>query len=263
MEIILIYLLVGAIAGLIAGLFGVGGGLIIVPVLVYLFTRQGMDPDILVHLAVGTSLATIVFTSISSVYAHHKRAAVRWDVFWWLTPGIVVGALIGAMVADWMPSIALRRFFALFEWFVAIQLLLSTQANASRSVPGRVGLLAAGNIIGTFSSIVGIGGGTLTVPFLVWCNVAMRKAVATSSACGLPIAIAGTTGFVILGWSTTGGLEWSLGYLYLPALVGIVASSMLFAPLGARLAHSLPADKLKRVFGLFLLGLGAYMFLSA
>jgi len=262
MDIILLYLLVGAIAGLIAGLFGVGGGLVIVPVLVYLFTQQGMDPDSLVHLAVGTSLATIVFTSISSVYAHHKHGAVRWDLFWRLTPGIVVGALLGAVIADEMPANILRRFFALFEWFVAIQLLLNTRANASRRLPGRVGLFAAGNIIGSVSSVVGIGGGTLTVPFLVWCNVAMRKAVATSSACGLPIAIAGAAGFIVTGWSATTSLKWSLGYLYLPALLGIVASSVMFAPLGARLAHRLPADKLKRLFGLFLLCLGAYMFLS-
>jgi len=262
MDIILIYLAVGAIAGLLAGLFGVGGGLIIVPVLVYLFTSQGMAPAILVHMAVGTSLATIVFTSISSVRAHHKRGAVRWDLFWRLTPGIVVGALLGAVVADWMPSLVLRRFFALFEWFVGVQLLLNIRTNPHRDVPGRAGLFVAGNVIGTVSSIVGIGGGTLTVPFLAWCNVAMRKAVATSSACGLPIAIAGAVGFVVLGWSPTSGLQWSLGYLYLPALFGIAASSIAFAPLGARLAHSLPPDKLKRLFGLFLLALGTYMFLS-
>ena len=263
MDILVIYLLVGAIAGLIAGLFGVGGGLIIVPVLVFLFSRQGMDPTILVHLAVGTSLASIIFTSISSVRAHHKRGAVRWDLFWKLTPGIIIGAWVGAVVADWMPSLVLRRFFAVFEWIVAIQLLLNTRTNPHREVPGRIGLFTAGNIIGAISSIVGIGGGTMTVPFLVWCNVAMKKAVATSSACGLPIAVAGAVGFVLTGWASTQGLAWSLGYLYLPALVGIVASSIVFAPLGARLAHSLPAGKLKRLFGVFLLVLGSCMFLSA
>ena len=262
MDIILVYLLVGAIAGLIAGLFGVGGGLVIVPVLVYMFTRQNMSSDILVHMAVGTSLATIVFTSISSVYAHHKHGAVRWDLFWQLTPGIVIGALLGAVIADEMPSNMLRRFFAVFEWLVALQLLFNTRANPTRGLPGRVGLFAAGNFIGSVSSVVGIGGGTLTVPFLVWCNVVMRKAVATSSACGLPIAIAGATGFIVTGWSTTASLEWNLGYLYLPALLGVVTSSVIFAPLGARLAHRLPADKLKRLFGLFLLCLGTYMFLS-
>lgn len=263
MDVILIYLLAGTFAGLIAGLFGVGGGLIIVPVLVFLFTRQGFDQEYLVHLAVGTSLATIVFTSISSVYAHHRRGAVVWIVFWQLTPGIVIGALIGAVVADWMPSIVLRRFFAVFEWLVAIQLLLNTQSKPSRRVPGRAGLFGTGGLIGVVSSIVGIGGGTMTVPFLVWCNVTMQKAVATSSACGLPIAIAGAIGFVFLGWETTGDMTWALGYLYLPAMLGIVAASVIFAPLGARLAHYLPADKLKRLFGIFLLILGSYMFLSA
>jgi uncharacterized membrane protein YfcA len=262
METLLIYLAVGAFAGLIAGLFGVGGGLVIVPVLVYVFTQQGMEPDLLVHMAIGTSLATIVFTSISSVYAHHKRGAVLWRVFWQLTPGIVIGALLGAVIADWMPSIVLRRFFAVFEWFVGLQMLLNRQANPGRIVPGTAGLFSAGGVIGTVSSIVGIGGGTLTVPFLVWCNTSMKNAVATSSACGLPIAMAGTVGFVMTGWSVTADLQWSLGYLYLPALFGVVASSVLFAPLGAKLAHSLPGEKLKRLFGLFLLALGSYMFIS-
>ena len=262
METLLIYLAVGAFAGLIAGLFGVGGGLVIVPVLVYVFTQQAMDASVLVHMAIGTSLATIVFTSISSVYAHHQRGAVLWGVFWRLTPGIVVGALLGALIADWMPSIVLRRFFAVFEWFVGLQMLFNKKPNPGRIVPGQTGLLAAGGVIGTVSSIVGIGGGTLTVPFLVWCNTAMRNAVATSSACGLPIAVAGALGFVMTGWSQTSQLQWSLGYLYLPALLGVVASSILFAPLGAKLAHSLPGDKLKRLFGFFLLGLGSYMFIS-
>jgi hypothetical protein len=262
MEILLIYLAVGAFAGLIAGLFGVGGGLVIVPVLVYVFTQQGMDQGILVHMAIGTSLATIVFTSISSVRSHHKRGAVLWQVFWRLTPGIIVGALLGALIADWMPSSVLRRFFAIFEWFVGIQMIINRQTNPGREVPGPLGLLGAGGVIGTVSSIVGIGGGTLTVPFLVWCNTAMKNAVATSSACGLPIAMAGAVGFIVTGWSATESVKWSLGYLYLPALIGVAAFSILFAPLGARLAHSLPGAKLRRLFGIFLLGLGTYMFLS-
>jgi uncharacterized membrane protein YfcA len=262
METLLIYMAVGAFAGLIAGLFGVGGGLVIVPVLVYVFSHQGMDASELVHMAIGTSLATIVFTSISSVVAHHKRGAVLWPVFWRLTPGIVVGALLGAVIADWMPSIALRRFFAVFEWFVGIQMIINRQTNPGRVIPGPLGLLGAGSLIGTVSAIVGIGGGTLTVPFLVWCNTVMKNAVATSSACGIPIAIAGTAGFILTGWSATASVPWSLGYLYLPALVGVAAFSILFAPLGARLAHRLPGEKLKRMFGVFLLGLGSYMFLS-
>ncbi|MGD8784156.1 MAG: sulfite exporter TauE/SafE family protein [Thioalkalispiraceae bacterium] len=262
METFLVYLAVGAMAGIVAGLFGVGGGLIIVPVLVYVFTQQGLDPNVLVHMAIGTSLATIVLTSISSVYAHHRRGAVQWTIFWRLTPGIVIGALLGAMIADWMSSILLRRFFAVFEWAVGIQLLLNIKANPTRVVPGRSGLFAVGGVIGSVSSIVGIGGGTLTVPFLVWCNTLMQKAVATSSACGLPIALAGALGYVVTGWSATGQLAWSVGYLYLPAFIGVALSSVLLAPLGAWLAHTLPGEKLKRLFGLFLLGLGSYMFLA-
>ena len=263
MDVLIIYLFVGAFAGLIAGLFGVGGGLVIVPVLVYVFTKQGMHEAVLVHLAIGTSLATIVFTSISSVRAHHKRGAVLWPIVWRLTPGIILGALIGALIADLMPSSLLRRFFAFFEWVIAAQLLIDFKAKPSRRVPGSGALFWVGNGIGSISAIIGIGGGTLTVPFLVWCNVLMREAVATASACGLPIALAGTVGFMWMGYTQTNLPDWSIGYLYLPALLGIVVASMLLAPVGAMLAHKLPAAKLKRAFGVFLLILGSYMFLSA
>ena len=261
MELILIYLAAGAVAGLIAGLFGVGGGLIIVPVLVYVFTGQGIEQNVLVHLAIGTSLATIVFTSISSVRSHHKRGAVRWDLFWQLTPAIVLGALLGSALADWMPASLLGRVFAVFEWLVALQLLLNFKPRPGRTVPGRFGMSLVGAGIGSISSVVGVGGGTMTVPFLVWSNVSVHQAVGTSSASGIPIAVAGAVGFIVMGWGATDSLSWSLGYLYLPAFLGIVAASILFAPIGARIAHRLPGDKLKRLFGLFLLGLGFYMFL--
>ncbi len=261
MEYIILYLLVGALAGLLAGLFGVGGGLVIVPVLVYLFTLQNFEPSVLVHMAIGTSLATIVITSLSSVFAHHKHGAVRWEIVRQLTPGIVVGALLGAVLADLMSANILRRFFAFFEWFVGIQLLLNLKSRAARSVPGVIGLFFAGKIIGAVSSIVGIGGGTLTVPFLVWCNVKMREAVATSSACGLPIALAGAIGFMAMGLQAETTVNNSFGHFYFPAFLGIIITSTVFAPLGAMLAHRLPAALLKRLFGLFLIGLGSYMFL--
>lgn len=262
LESLPIYLVLGAFAGTLAGLLGVGGGLIIVPVLVYVFTRQQVAPELLVHLAVGTSLATIVFTSISSVRAHHKRGAVHWDVFWKLTPGIVLGALLGSVIAEWMPAPVLRRFFAVFEWVVAAQLLFGLRPHASRTLPGPTGVFGVGGLIGSISSIVGIGGGTLTVPFLVWCNMRMQEAVATSSACGLPIAIAGAAGFIMTGWSAPHLPAASLGFVYLPALLGVVLASVLFAPVGAWLAHRLPAQALKRVFAIFLIMLGLYMFLS-
>jgi uncharacterized membrane protein YfcA len=256
-----VYLLLGAFAGTIAGLLGVGGGLIIVPVLVYVFTRQHIEPGVMVHLAVGTSLATIVFTSISSVRAHHQRGAVHWDVFWKLAPGIVLGALLGSVVAEWMPAHALRRFFAIFEWLVAAQLLVGFRPKPGRGLPRLPGMFGIGGGIGCVSSIVGIGGGTMTVPFLVWCNMRMQEAVATSSACALPIAIAGAAGFVLTGWSSSQLPASSVGYVYLPAFFGIVLASVVFAPLGARLAHRLPADALRKFFAIFLVLLGFYMFI--
>ena len=259
-ETFAIYLLLGAFAGTIAGLLGVGGGLIIVPVLVYVFTRQQLDPEVMVHVAVGTSLATIVFTALSSVRAHHKRGAVHWDVFWKITPGIVLGALMGSLLAKWMPAHVLRRFFAIFEWLVAAQLLVGLRPKPGRKMPRFVGMAGVGGLIGCVSAIVGIGGGTLTVPFLVWSNLRMQEAVATSSACALPIAIAGAAGFVLTGWGSPQLPPTSLGYVYLPAFLGIVLASVLFAPVGAWLAHRLPATTLRQFFAIFLVLLGIYMF---
>ncbi len=254
-----LYLAVGAFAGVLAGLFGVGGGLVIVPVLAFVFERAGIAPEVLMHLAIGSSLTTIVFTSLASVRAHHRRGAVRWALFARLAPGIAVGALLGAAVADWLPSAGLRRIFGVFELAVAVQMGLGLKPSPHRGLPGSPGLFAAGGVIGTFSAIVGIGGGTLTVPFLTWCNVAMRNAVATSAACGLPIALAGAAGFAMAGWDEAGLPGGSTGFLYWPAIAGVVAASVLFAPLGARLAHALPGEVLKRLFALFLAGLGVYM----
>jgi uncharacterized membrane protein YfcA len=261
-DAVIIYLLLGAFAGLVAGLLGVGGGLIIVPVLVFIFTDQGLAEHLIVHLAVGTSLATIVFTSISSVRAHHQHGAVLWPVFWQLTPGIVVGAWLGAAFADVLASDQLRRFFGVFELLVAIQMTFNVKPRPHRQLPNRAGMFGAGGVIGAISAIVGIGGGTMTVPFLVWCNVAMRKAVATSSACGLPIAIAGATGFIVTGWNAIDLPAYSSGYVYWPAFLGIVIASILTAPIGARLAHRLPAAQLKRIFAILLYILGLRMLLG-
>jgi uncharacterized membrane protein YfcA len=259
-ETIGVYLVLGAFAGTIAGLLGVGGGLIIVPVLVYVFSLQHFSPAVMVHLAVGTSLATIVFTSLSAVRAHHKRGAVHWDVVWKITPGIVVGALLGSVLAKWMPAASLRHFFAIFEWLVAAQLLVGFRPKPGRTLPQFPGMLGVGGLIGCISSLVGIGGGTLTVPFLAWCNLRIQEAVATSSACALPIAIAGTAGFIVTGWAQAQLPATSLGFVYLPAWLGIVLASVLFAPVGAWLAHRLPAHLLRRFFAIFLLVLGFYMF---
>lgn len=253
------YFLLGSVAGLVAGLLGVGGGLIIVPALVLLLGMQGIDPMHIMHIAIGTSLATIIVTSISSSWAHHRHGAVQWWVFARLSPGIVVGALLGAVIADYLSADILRRVFGVFELIVAAQMLTGARPNAHRAVPGTAGMFGAGSVVGAISSVVGIGGGTMTVPFLVWCNVAMRKAVATSAACGLPIAIAGASGYILTGWNESGLPAWSSGYIYWPAFGGIVVMSIIFAPLGAWLAHRLPVASLKKIFALLLFVIGIRM----
>ena len=201
-TVLLIYLaypVLGVIAGLVGGLFGMGGGILIVPALLFLFIWQGLPADILMHLAVATSLFTIIFTSAASSYTHHNHQAILWRQVCILTPGIIIGAVAGAVIADHLSSDILRRVFGLFEICIACQLGLSVKPTAHRTLPERKGMLFAGGIIGTLSTILGIAGGSLTVPFLVWCNVGMRKAVASSAACGFPIAVAGTLAMICTG----------------------------------------------------------------
>jgi len=250
------------LAGLMAGLLGVGGGLVIVPVLLWVFGLLGFPSQVMMHMAVGTSLATIVLTSISSIWAHHRRGAVRWELVLQLTPGILLGAWIGALVADWMSGQWLRRVFALFVLFVGTRMLLGLRVRVGRSLPGKAGFWGVGGIIGAISALVGIGGGSLTVPFLHASGVDMRQAVASSSACGLPIALAGALGFIWTGWSEPGLPSGSTGYVYWPAFAGIAVTSILLAPVGARLAHTLPVRALQQVFALLLLGVGLKLLLS-
>ena len=257
------YLGVGALAGVLAGLLGVGGGLVIVPVLLWLFTARGFDGSIVLHLAIGTSLATIIATSVSSVRAHHRRGAVRWRLVAGLAPGIVAGALFGAWVADRISTLWLQRVFAVFVITVGIQMLANPRVTGHRDPPGAPGLSGAGSVIGAISALVGIGGGTLTVPFLMWHRVPAVNAVATSSACGLPIAIAGAFGFIVMGWADAALPPGATGYVYWPAVAGIVAASVLTAPSGAWLAHRLPVPVLKRAFAALLLAVGTRLLWSA
>lgn len=256
---IIAYLVLGAAAGIIGGLLGLGGGIVIVPVLFYLFLQQGMAADILMHMAVATSLATIIFTSLSSAYAHHRHGAVRWPVVGLLAPGIIVGSVLGAVVADQLKSDNLRMIFGLFEILVAVQIGFNFKPAAARTLPAKNGMLLAGGGIGVFSTILGIGGGTLTVPFLLWCNENIRNAVATSSACGLPIAAAGTVAMITTGWHHESLPAGSSGYVYWPAAISILIASIFTAPLGARLAHTLPVNTLKRIFALILAVIGTRM----
>ncbi|MDO6825344.1 sulfite exporter TauE/SafE family protein [Marinobacter sp. 1_MG-2023] len=262
LSVFVIYMVLGAFAGTLAGLFGIGGGLIIVPVLIFSFGAQGFSPEIAAHLAVGTSLATIVFTSFSSIRSHQKHSAIRWDIFRPMTVGIVLGALVGAWTASLLSGPALELIIGIFVILVGFKMLLDVNPSPGRDVPGSSGLGAAGAGIGWASAIFGIGGGTLTVPYLNWCNVRMQQAVGTSAACGLPIAIAGTLGNAWTGWGESAVPEYSLGFIYLPALVGIILTSVLFARVGANLAHRLNAKVLKRVFAIMLLLVGLRFLLS-
>ncbi|MDH5361253.1 MAG: sulfite exporter TauE/SafE family protein [Gammaproteobacteria bacterium] len=259
---LLFLLSMGAIAGMLAGLLGIGGGIVIVPVLAIVFATQGVDPAVLMHVAVGTSLGTIVVTSLSSMRAHQKRGAIVWGTFRQITPGIIIGTLFGAWVAKQIPGEDLKLMFALFMLLVASQMAMGMASKPHTQLPGRVGMSVTGVLIGIVSAIMGIGGGSMSVPFLTYCNMAVKNAVATSAAIGLPIAVSGALGFVISGWDVALRPEMSLGYINLPAFLGIVVASTLFAPLGARLAHSLPDLVLKRFFAVFLAVLGLKLLLG-
>jgi len=259
----LLYLTLGAFAGVLAGLLGIGGGLVIVPMLNIAFELQNFPEVHIQHVALGTSLATIIFTSISSMRAHHKRGAINWSAFWRLAPGIVTGTYLGAWVASILSTMLLKSLFGFFLFYVATQMLTGKKTAGDRDLPGQVGIFGVGNGIGVFSALVGIGGGTLTVPFLSWCNQTMHTSIATAAAVGLPIALAGTTGFVVNGWNVAGIPGPHIGYVYIPAFLGIIATSMLTAPFGAKLAHSLPVAKLKKIFAILLYIVGTKMLWSA
>lgn len=254
-------LLLGIVAGILAGLLGVGGGVVIVPVLVWLFQAHPEIPTThLMHIALATSLATIVFTAMSSIRAHHQRQAILWPIVWRLTPGILVGTALGATVASLLASDTLKILFALFLLLIAIQLGFGAQPAPHRQLPPWFGTTFVGLIIGKISVLMGVGGGSLTVPFLVWCNIPMRHAVGTSAACGLPIAIAGTLSYIVAGWNDSP--TWSTGYVYWPAVLAIVPTSLLFAPVGAKLAHTISVNFLKRFFAGFLAVVSVKMLLG-
>ena len=250
----------GIATGFLAGLLGIGGGMVMVPFITIIMGHRGVPADLAVKMAIATSMATIIFTSISSVRAHHKRGAVRWDIVRRLSPGIVIGSLVGSLgVFALLKGTALAILFALFVGFSATQMFLDRKPKPTRQIPGTAGQLGAGGVIGFVSGLVGAGGGFISVPFMTWCNVAIHNAVATSAALGFPIAVANVVGYVVSGQSVANLPPHSFGYIWLPALGVIALFSVLTAPLGARAAHSLPVKKLKRVFASILYVLAAYM----
>lgn len=254
LSVITLYVITGTVAGFLAGLFGVGGGLIVVPALLYCFFLQGFETAISMHLAIGTSLATIILTSISSARAHHAHAAVQWRIVKLMTAGILAGGFLGALIAKNLSSDWLRYIFAVFEILVAVKLYTNANVLPDRLVvPGQFLLNIAAVIISTVSAIVGIGGGTLSVPFLRWTGLSIKKSIATSAALGLPIAVSGTLAFIWTGASNPSLPEYAMGFVYLPALFFVGLLSILLAPLGARCAHNLPERGLQQVFALGLL----------
>lgn len=253
-----IYVATGAFVGVAAGLLGIGGGLIIVPVLTTALTYF-VDSSQTVHIAIATSLATIFVTSFSSAYAHHQKGAVRWDVFKMLALGVLAGAFIGGWVSQYFESSTLSKVFGILELLIAINMLLAIKPKPSRQLPGFVSNTAAGTVIGSLSSVIGIGGGTLTTPYQVWNNITMHQAIATSAAVSLPVALAGSIGYILAGMQATDLPAYTTGYIYWPAFFGIILTSVFTAPIGTTLAHKLPIKTLKRAFGLFLIILAIKM----
>lgn len=256
-----LYLLIGSVVGTLAGLLGVGGGLIIVPVLASLFSTLGIPPAIIMHLALGTSLASILVTSLASVYSHHKHAAVNWSNAARLSPGVLAGAWGGAILASVLSSDILKPGFACFELLVAMYMLWGGgRVSPHNSSPSLVNFSLSGGAIGFVSSLVGIGGGTISVPWLMWHGSSIHKAIATSSALGFPIALSATTGYIFGGWNNPLLPDHSIGFIYLPALGGIILTSVIFAPIGASLAHNMNVARLRKTFAFLLVILAAFLF---
>ena len=253
-------LLLGACTGFLAGLLGIGGGMIQVPFLSLILAQRGVGAEQSLKMAIATAMATILFTSAASVRAHHRRGAVRWDLVRSLAPGIVIGSLIASVgVFSLVKGQPLALFFAVFVGYSATQLLIDKKPVPSRQLPGPLAQGAVASGIGFISGLVGAGGGLISIPYMTWCNVPIHTAVATSAALGFPIALANGAGYVISGWNQASPLPGSLGYLYLPALAVIAVASVVMAPLGARAAHSLNVRQLKRAFAVLLYGVALYM----
>lgn len=262
MEWLLAYLTLGAIAGFLAGLFGVGGGLVLVPMLLLLFDAQHFPVEHVMHLALGTSMATILFTSLASMRKHHQHGAVNWRVVGNITPGILLGTVFGALLAASIPTLGLGIFFALFVYFVAAQILLDKRPHASRQLPGMQGMTAVGTFTGWISSLVSIGGGTVIVPFLVWCNVPLRNAIGTSAAIGFPVAVGGTLGYIFTGMNIPALPDHTLGFVYLPALLWVALASITTAPLGAKATHHMKIGLLRKLFAVLLIALATKLLLK-
>ncbi|MCW5604583.1 MAG: sulfite exporter TauE/SafE family protein [Burkholderiales bacterium] len=256
------YLGLGAIIGFLAGMLGIGGGFAIVPALALIYAAKGYDPAHVLHLAIGTAMATILFTSASSVWSHHRRGAINWSIVRMLVPGVLAGTFGGALIAGSLDTRVLAVLFTALVYFLAARLMFGGKPQPDRTLPGPAGMAVAGGVIGSLSSLAAIAGASFTVPFLMKRNVRVHEAVPIATAVGWPLALAGTAGYVVTGWTAANLPEHTVGYVYLPAMAWIAAASMLTAPLGVRVAHRMPANLLKKVFALFLFVLATRMLVS-
>lgn len=258
-DLIIALIFAGAAAGFLAGLLGVGGGTIIVPIVLWLLHKQGVISDYTQHIALGTSFAIMVFTTLSSAWAQHKRKAINWHIVKYLSPAMIIGSLIGSALAKFLPTLFLQIFFIVFLYAIAMQMLLKLKPKPSRQLPQPAGLFGAGNVIGLLSSWVGIGGGSLSVPFMVYCNVPIHAATGTSAALAWAMSVSGLIGFVFMGWGVEGLPANTLGFVYLPAVAILPICTMIFAPMGVKAAHKLSPDKLKMAMGILLFLIASQM----
>ncbi len=253
------FVALGALTGIFAGLFGIGGGGIMVPILTYIFVKLAFPVEHIVHMALATSMTAIVPTAIASLRAHHARGAVLWPVVLKITPGILLGTFAGTFLAAYLSPKTLAIFFSFFMAIIAAQLLSNAKPKPLRQLPNAIAISAVGSGIGGISALVAIGGGTMTVPFLMWCNVALPVAIGTAAAVGLPIAFSGAMGYLINGWSVANLPNYTLGFIYYPAVIAMASASFFTAPIGAKLAHSLPVPLLKKLFALLQISLSVQM----
>ena len=266
MELWWVYLLIGTAIGFMAGLLGVGGGMLLVPTLLYVFGLQnaaaGFPPDHLMHMALATSMATIPFTSASSMRAHHVRGGVSWNIVIGMLPGLALGAMLGTLVAGKVPGRPLAIFFAIFIFYAATSMFFDLKPKGTRELPGRLGLGVAGTVVSFLSTFLAAGAAFMTIPFMAWCNVPLKRAVGTAAAIGIPLALAASAGYVFAGLQAGPLPKHSLGFIYLPALAMIVAPSMLTAPLGARVSHRMPVKQLRLIFALMLYVIAVRMIIA-
>ncbi len=262
MEWFAAYLALGAAVGLFGGMFGIGGGTLLVPVLLFLFSAQHFPAEYALHLALGTSMATILFTALASMRKHHQHGAVNWRVVRNITPGILLGTAVGAAFASAISPRVLGAIFAFFVLAAATQILLDARPHAARQLPGAAGITLTGLFTGWLSTLVSIGGGTIVIPFLIWCNVPLRQAIGTSAAIGFPVAVGGTLGYIVAGTGLSALPAPHLGFVFLPALLGTAIASVITAPMGAWAAHHMPVATLRKLFAVLLLALAVKLLLK-